>query len=177
MRLPAVRRASAGWMARSLIIQRLCLGGRRSRARSFRAGSGVAWLAFASVALAGAVTQAGAAGTTAFPGFRTPSGNIQCLYHSLGTRGPAIRCDIRSELSPKPQRSCDLDWVGVSLPSRGPASPTCAGDTVFFPPKPQLPYGRTWSRGWIACVSRTTGLTCRSGRHGFFLSREKWRTW
>jgi hypothetical protein len=57
----------------------------------------------------------------------------------------------------------------------------CAGD-----PGPLLPqidaaakvlaYGTTIRVGGISCASATTGLTCRNhSRHGFFLSRERWR--
>jgi hypothetical protein len=40
-----------------------------------------------------------------------------------------------------------------------------------------LGYGRTWRVGGIRCASAPSGLTCRNktGR-GFFLSRERWRT-
>ena len=36
-------------------------------------------------------------------------------------------------------------------------------------------YGKTWRRNGDRCVSRSTGLTCRRGAHGFFLSRDSQR--
>jgi hypothetical protein len=38
-------------------------------------------------------------------------------------------------------------------------------------------YGAKWSGGGVRCASAFNGLTCRntSGR-GFFLSRERWRS-
>ena len=40
-----------------------------------------------------------------------------------------------------------------------------------------LGYGKTWSGGGIRCTSAETGLTCRNkSGHGFFLSREHWRS-
>ena len=36
-----------------------------------------------------------------------------------------------------------------------------------------LRYGRTFRSGGYSCTSRSTGLSCRRGAHGFFLSRER----
>ena len=41
--------------------------------------------------------------------------------------------------------------------------------------RPVLGYGKTWRRDGYRCVSRSSGLTCRRGAHGFFLSRESQR--
>jgi hypothetical protein len=41
--------------------------------------------------------------------------------------------------------------------------------------RPVLRYGKSWKRGGYRCVSRSNGLTCRRGAHGFFLSRESQR--
>jgi hypothetical protein len=113
--------------------------------------------------------------------FRTPSGNIGCLY-AAGLAGPAaLRCDVRSRLqNPTPTRppGCDVDW-GDSLSMRrtGRASLTCHGDTVFDPRARVLAYGTRWSRGGLTCTSQTAGLRCTNAAgHGFFLSRESWKT-
>jgi hypothetical protein len=108
--------------------------------------------------------------------FKTPSGNIGCLYES----SPAyLRCDIRSGLVPRPSRprSCHLDWGdSVSLGRRGRTKVVCHGDTVLLPSAPVLRYGRTWTRGLFTCTSRRAGLTCENAAdHGFFLSRQSWR--
>lgn len=107
--------------------------------------------------------------------FRMPSKNVYCGYAS-GFGGPAfLRCDIRSGLRPEPRGRCELDWTGLSMGARGPARPTCAGDTVIDLRAPALPYGRTWSRGGFTCLSSRLGLACanRAG-YGFFLSKERW---
>jgi len=120
-----------------------------------------------------------AASTVLF--FRTPSGNIGCVFSAglAGAAAPVLRCDVRSGLRPRPRRpaACDLDYGdSVAVGRAGRASLVCHGDTVLDPRARVLGYGRTWSRGGISCASRATGLTCmnRSG-HGFFLSRERWR--
>jgi hypothetical protein len=106
--------------------------------------------------------------------FSTPSRNIGCVYYA-----PALRCDIRNGLSPRPGRPAGCpsytDWgQGLTLDARS-AGIVCAGDTALGAPN-VLAYGKTWHRGSITCTSRVTGLTCRNARgHGFFLSRESWR--
>jgi hypothetical protein len=109
--------------------------------------------------------------------FRTPSGNIGCIYDSAS--GGYLRCDIRSGLEPKPSRpkGCDLDWGdSLSLKGSGRTRVVCHGDTAILPGAPVLRYGKTWERGPFTCVSRTTGLTCENAAgHGFFLSRQSWR--
>ena len=132
--------------------------------------------ALAALLLAVALALPGRAGAS-FPGFKTPSGNIGCGYFGAFQGLPAsLRCDIRSGLKPKPRRSCDLDWTGLSVGPTGRARAVCAGDTAYDPVFRALAYGRSWSRGGITCLSRRIGLRCtnRSG-HGFFLARERWR--
>ena len=109
----------------------------------------------------------------AFEFFRTPSGNIGCVYVA---RGRTLRCDILSGLRPQPRGRCELDWTGLTIASTGRARPQCAGDTAVDRRSPVVRYGRTWRRGGLTCLSTTSGLRCRnlSGR-GFFLSRARWR--
>ena len=49
------------------------------------------------------------------------------------------------------------------------------GEGRAYSKRPVLGYGKTWKRSGFTCVSRSTGLTCRRGSHGFFLSRESRR--
>lgn len=134
---------------------------------------GLGLLATIAVALA-ALTSSAVSAQPRMSGFKTPSGNIVCVYFA-----GSIRCDIGTGVRPLPRRpkDCDVDWgQGVSLARSGRAWIVCAGDTVMFVDVPTLAYGRTWKRGDITCVSRSVGLTCRNrSERGFFLSRERTR--
>lgn len=128
--------------------------------------------ALASVAGAGLVGSARASSLTSF---RTPSGNIGCVYSS-GYGSPAsLRCDIRSRIRPRPHKppGCDLDWGdSYEMNATGRVGLTCHGDTAILPSSRVLRYGSRWTHGGFACVSRAKGLRCRNrAGHGFFLSR------
>lgn len=139
-----------------------------------RSGARAAVAAFAAlVALAVA-----APADAALQFFRTPSGNIGCIWDS--SQGGYLRCDMRSRLrnpAPTKPRGCELDWGwSVNITRRGKTKITCAGDTVLGQPGRVLRYGQTWSRGGFTCTSRRAGLTCENAvGHGFFLSRQSWR--
>jgi len=119
--------------------------------------------------------------------FKTPSRNIVCGY-SIDQHGHAsMECGVKSGLKPPPRRihcaAGDPNDKRVGLTDAGRARPVlCAGD-----PGPLLPqieakaivlrYGRKVTFGGITCSSATAGLTCRNrAGHGFFLARERWRT-
>ena len=127
------------------------------------------------VPLVVAVTQASAA-RTVIAGFRTPSGNIGCVF--TNDFGPTyLRCDIRSRLKPtppKPKNCVDLEWGdSYELQLTGRAAITCHGDTAIDPRAPVLRYGKTWRRGGFTCKSLRIGLRCHNPRgHGFFMSKQ-----
>jgi hypothetical protein len=131
------------------------------------------------VAAAGAALSATASGAPA-PGvvklFRTPSGNIGCVYATQGKQS-SVRCDIRSGLKPKPARpkACDLDYGdSYELANRGRTILVCHGDTALDPHAPVLGYGKTWHGVGLVCTSKTTGLRCtNTAGHGFFMSRAR----
>ena len=51
------------------------------------------------------------------------------------------------------------------------------GDAALDPRARVIPYGSAWSREGFQCRSQISGLTCTNpAGHGFFLSRERWRT-
>jgi uncharacterized protein DUF6636 len=133
------------------------------------------WAAFASVVLGSAVSAALAA-PSKFVAFKTPSGNIGCIYAD----GPHyLRCDIRSRLKPRPPhpQGCQGEYGdSISMNRFGRAHLVCHGDTALDPRARIVRYGSTLRVGPFACTSRMTGLTCSnaSGR-GFFLSRERYR--
>ena len=118
--------------------------------------------------------------------FRTPSGNIVCGYTIAPADGSAsMECGIKSGLRPPPHmihcQAGDPNDKRLSLTAKGRAMPVlCAGDPGPFLVEQKarvLAYGRSWSGGGITCTSATTGLTCRNRvGHGFFLSRQSWRT-
>jgi hypothetical protein len=125
-------------------------------------------------------------------GFKTPSGNIVCEYffnYPLpdGGKQNFIRCGILSGLKPVPPRrsSCfDNGDVNKHVLLLGPTGavgvPQCEGDIGPFALQrsaPVLAYGRSWSGRGMSCTSAVTGLTCRNkSNRGFFLSRERWRS-
>jgi hypothetical protein len=109
--------------------------------------------------------------------FRTPSGNIGCVYASGLGSPTSLRCDIRSGLRQRPHKppGCKLDWGdSYSLNVTGRAILTCHGDTAILPNSRILRYGTSWRKAGFVCRSRAVGLRCknRSG-HGFFLSRQR----
>jgi hypothetical protein len=144
----------------------------------------IALLLGVALALIGAGTAAAAGRLGAF---KTPSRNIVCGWTIDDHGAASMECGVKSGLKPPPRRihclAGDPNDRRVSLRSRGRATPVlCAGD-----PGPLLPqieakarvlgYGTSTTFGGITCTSRTSGLTCRNrDRHGFFLSRESWRT-
>ena len=108
--------------------------------------------------------------------FKTPSGNIGCIYSD----GPHyLRCDIRSGLKPAPRHpaACREDYGdSLSMNATSRTRLVCHGDTALEPRARVVAYGGSIRVGPFTCTSRTTGLTCtnRSG-HGWFLSRERYR--
>ena len=132
-------------------------------------------LIVSTVLAAGAWAGTAAAASRAF---QSPSGNIVCSIDG----GASVRCEIlKKDWSPPPKpRTCPLDWGGgLVLGARGRPAILCAGDTIQPPPRHPyrvLPYGRSIRSGSITCSSARTGMTCVNvARHGFLLSRERYR--
>ena len=110
------------------------------------------------------------------PGFQSPSKNIACMYFEYDGH-KALRCDIgdKSWRLPKPS-SCEQEWGNsFEVDAKGPAGPSCTGDTQIGQPLRVLPYGEVWQRSGITCKSEEAGVTCfNADRRGFSLSRAKW---
>jgi hypothetical protein len=131
--------------------------------------------------LLAALTLASDASPATSYAFKTPSGNIGCIYEPpfQGTTA-YLRCDIHSGLKNpavhKP-KNCDLDYGdSLEVSNRGRTIVVCHGDTAFDPHAHVLAYGTTLVRPGFKCVSQTTGLRCTNTvGHGFFLSRERWQ--
>lgn len=105
-------------------------------------------------------------------GFVMPSGNIACNVGPLGqkkTSALGIGCAVYSTTN---ARGIGTWWMHTTGPARtGHVKSNAATDY------PKLAYGRTYRWHGITCRSARTGLTCRNrSGHGFFLSRERQRT-
>jgi hypothetical protein len=124
--------------------------------------------------------------------FVTPSRNVYCEHEASVARAgnSVVRCSIRSGLRPRPPRpaSCPTDStptydrLGLQSGGRGHVLP-CAGDAgplaaIGIPGVRVLGYGQTWVGPLgLSCISRRAGLTCTNRRrHGFFVSRQSYRT-
>jgi hypothetical protein len=122
---------------------------------------------------------------TPIPGVVTPTGNIHCLY----VPGPPahLLCDIHhAAYNQREQDGCmaraGLDWHGWELAKARKGQPVCSGGILYnsnenVPRYRKLAYGKTWTYRGFTCTSRFTGLTCRAGVHGLFISRASWRGW
>jgi hypothetical protein len=107
--------------------------------------------------------------------FQTPSGNIGCTILS-----GLARCDIQRRAWSAPARPASCPNVvdygqGLELAASGAARFVCAGDTVREPRAPKLAYGDATEADGFRCLSEQTGLTCRRGAHGFFLSVQSYK--
>lgn len=105
--------------------------------------------------------------------FRSPSGNIGCLYVD-----GFLRCDLAEVSSrlPAPPADCDLDRGKAFEMSDDAANAQriCYGDTALDPAAPVVPYGTGRSRAGFTCLSSERGMICRNARGaGWDLSRAK----
>lgn len=110
-------------------------------------------------------------------GFRTPSGNIHCMFVEGDREFPAnLRCDIMEVdgALPRPPRDCEGEWGRSFSITHADAvgQMVCVGDAVFSESNPVLQYGQVWQRGGFTCTSEQSGISCfNAKRHGFSLSR------
>lgn len=128
-------------------------------------------------AFAIAVSPLALAGDDQFTGFRSPSGNIHCMFDAgFENVQPNIRCDILSIEGAVPPRpaDCDLEWgrsFGIDTGGQS-GQLICAGDTVMNDQYPVLGYGQVWQQSGFTCTSDEKGVSCFNAlRHGFTLSR------
>jgi hypothetical protein len=126
------------------------------------------------------------------PGFRSPSGNISCLFipsaplDSGSGRTPAtILCTLaHADYAHALQNRCKgLDWHGFLLPAARKGAVNCSGG-ILYNPNTQHPsyvtlaYGKTWRQKMFSCSSQFNGVNCSNPHgHGMFISRQTWRTW
>jgi hypothetical protein len=134
-----------------------------------RAGSLVGVVVVALSGLAFAAPEA-----SAIQGFQSPSHNIGCVFGA-----GRVRCDIakKSWKPPPKPANCPLDYgFAISLGKHHRARFLCAGDSALGI-GPVLGYGRSIRQGRFRCASRTDGVRCVNvrNRHGFFISRQRYR--
>lgn len=130
-------------------------------------------------AVIGAALALASSSSAAYQAFRTPSGNIGCIYAKFAGEPAYLRCDILTRLKPLPRRpaSCPdyVEWgYGYWMGKKSKARVVCAGDTAIDPGARVLKYGWYWQRNGFRCESRRAGLTCVNARgKGWFLSRQR----
>ena len=98
--------------------------------------------------------------------FRSPTGNLGCMFYSNAQTPRQVRCEWRGG-----------NDRAVTLTERGKGKRIKITDTVLDPKAKVLAYGKTTKFGSLRCTSRSTGITCRSTRssHGFVVSMQKQR--
>jgi hypothetical protein len=92
--------------------------------------------------------------------FRSPSGQLGCMYYN----DPDVPASVRCEWRGGNDRAVVVERTGNGKRIR-------ITDTVMDPGARVLPYGATRRYGPIRCTSRRSGITCRNrARHGFTVS-------
>ena len=126
-----------------------------------------------------------AAPSSILHGFRSPSGNIKCLY--IPNSPGFLSCTMaKADYAAQLTRYCaqpkfGVDWAGFTLGKKGKGSVECSGGTLYEPSKQHpsyvtLAYGKIWKRSVFTCWSRINGVTCKNpAGHGLFISRQAWR--
>ena len=150
------------------------------------------------VLCASVLTYASFAGSaTRLPGFRSPSGNISCLFvpsapldSGTGRTPATILCELaHADYAKALQARCigpngaGVDWHGFLLTAARKGTVLCSGGILYNPTTQHptyitLAYGKTWRQKMFSCTSQVTGVNCSNPHgHGMFISRETWRTW
>jgi hypothetical protein len=116
----------------------------------------------------GVVAAVPAQASAALRTFRSPTGNLGCMFYSDAQTPRQVRCEWRGG-----------NDRALTLTERGKGKRIKITDTVFDPKAKALAYGKTTKFGSLRCTSRTTGITCRSTRssHGFVVSMQKQRVY
>ena len=143
-----------------------------------RRGAGIG----SAVGLAIAILAVVAAEGVASPGFKVPSENTTCAVLRLADgHAPALFCTstyikqgaydgrgaVRLRQSGKARRIGSGNDLALAVEGINPDGSTSK--------RPVLDYGETFRRKGFTCTSRSSGLTCKQGSHGFALAREKQR--
>jgi hypothetical protein len=108
--------------------------------------------------------------------FRSPTGNIVCRMTPTDAT-----CGLRDfSYTPPPEpANCNPGWGHVlSVVLAGPGRFTCEDQIPASPDSPVLRYGFEFRDSPFACFSSAAGFVCINlqTRHGFGVSRERYRT-
>lgn len=126
------------------------------------------------------------ASAAVLPGFRSPSGNISCLFIPSSNGSPAaMLCKLgHANYAETLHARCHgLDWHGFLLPAARKGAVNCSGGILYSPATQHpryitLAYGKTWRQKMFSCTSQFNGVNCSNpSGHGMFISRQTWRTW
>ena len=127
------------------------------------------------------LTPAAALGDSSGPGFVMPSGLVTCgiIDPSGGPRGLVCTAtyitkkayDGVGAVALRPGRRAGIIRSGSDIIML--VGGTDPNGTAYR--RHPLTYGMVWRVGGYVCTSRVTGLTCRRGKHGFLLSKERQR--
>ncbi|MBS4104035.1 hypothetical protein [Tsukamurella paurometabola] len=114
--------------------------------------------------------------------FFTPSRNIAC-----GLDAGTVGCQVFTTSVIPPGADCDRGTMPRDRLSKGyfslqggPFEPSCFNQGLFFmviPEQKTLEYGHSVTAGGMTCVSESRGVTCDRGRHGFFVSAQRFDRW
>jgi hypothetical protein len=113
-----------------------------------------------------------------FEVFKSPSGNIRCGLESAGdTDWASCFVSGRSWQLPHCAASSVIE-IFLSTPDHRPAELTCVEPSDPSDPGQSarvLPYGHSIQEIAITCTSDAQGMACGNGRHGFQVSRARYR--
>jgi hypothetical protein len=100
--------------------------------------------------------------------FMTPSGNIACQFRLDADKSIyCVRRNPKISTASVPMLNAAIE-MGKGAATTSPYS----GDVWYPDEAPKLPYGKSATLTGIKCTSKTTGLVCRRGKHGFSISQK-----
>jgi uncharacterized protein DUF6636 len=112
----------------------------------------------------GVLASVPAPASAAIRSFRSPTGNLGCMFYSDPDVEPQVRCEWKGGND----RALVVDETRKGKRIK-------ITDTVLDPKAKALAYGKSTKFGRLKCTSRASGITCRSSKsgHGFTVSVQK----
>jgi hypothetical protein len=101
--------------------------------------------------------------------FKTPSGNIACLFRM--DEDSSVYCVRRD--APRSTPETPILNATIEL-GKGKATTGQFSGEVWYPDDaPVLAYGQSMTHAGVTCTSRTKGLTCANKAHGFRVNSKR----